>query len=436
PRHGEGTCSGRAAACPRRGTARTGAPWQACHLRRCSRRNSPRAPRRPAAAPSTGPPPPPSRAAAPPRARAALDVPTGIPASRSGRSHPWFSPNFPGASGAPRTGVFPATVYSLYSVVELDERTSTSPDSTKLAAVANRSAWAGFRPGSSARSPRRRASRGSGGGSEFIMTTFPVIVTTAVGFVLIRGYEGLSKGAAEVGRADAGRLAQMRGARARRARRAGPEHNDLPARTLRPCCPVGGGPPCLRVRCSCSCRRRADESELRQLLAEPVGAGRRLHLAQENLLRRHLPAVVLLVGPVARRDHRARDRAAGDRPLPGAVAGDARPGRPARRRGAPARASCHADIGSERHVAAARECLHRRVRIEHHHVFRHLRAHLEAEAGAAGGDGRGAAPPAAATFHETATLLDTQPARLRPGDDETEPALSAEEEIRLQHGHD
>jgi hypothetical protein len=30
----------------------------------------------------------------------------------------------------------------------------------------------------------------------------------------------------------------------------------------------------------------------------------------------------------------------------------------------------HADIVSERHVAAARECLHRRVRIEHQHEFR------------------------------------------------------------------
>src|SRR5262249_23544578 len=82
------------------------------------------------------------------------------------------------------------------------------PDSRKLEAVGGeRFGVAGFRLGSSARSPRRRASRVSGGGSEFILTTFPVIVTTAVGFVLNRDYGDLSKGAAEVGRADAGRLA-------------------------------------------------------------------------------------------------------------------------------------------------------------------------------------------------------------------------------------
>jgi hypothetical protein len=81
-----------------------------------------------------------------------------------------------------------------------------------------------------------------------------------------------------------------------------------------------------------------------------------------------------------------------------------------------------------------RESLHRLVRIEHHHVFRHLRAHLEAEAGATGADGRGGAPASAATG--AATVLATYPAGLRPGDDETEPALATEKETRFQHGQD
>src|SRR4029434_3729392 len=101
--------------------------------------------------------------------------------------------------------------------------------------------------------------------------------------------------------------------------------------------------------------------------------------------------------------------------------------------GGPAGPARHADIASERHVAAARECLHRLVRIEHHHVFRHLGAHLETEAGAAGADSRGAAPPGAATLDDTPTLLDTQPARLRPGDDQTQPALPAEDETRFPY---
>src|SRR5262249_27418758 len=124
--------------------------------------------------------------------------------------------------------VFPATVYSLYSVVELDERISTSPHSTKLAAVGRTVPRGRLPPWVFCTITKTPRQPGSGGGSEFVLTTFPVIVTIAVGFVSNRGYEDLSKGAAEVGRANAGRLAQVRGARARRARRG--------TRTQRPPC--------------------------------------------------------------------------------------------------------------------------------------------------------------------------------------------------------
>src|SRR5262249_38366353 len=100
--------------------------------------------------------------------------------------------------------------------------------------------------------------------------------------------------------------------------------------------------------------------------------------------------------------------------------------------GAAARPAPRSDPPPERHVAAAREGFHRRVRIEHHHVFRHLRAHLEAEAGAASGNCRGAAPRRSATLNDTPTLLDTQLARHGSRDDQTEPALPPEQEPRFE----
>ena len=87
PRHGGETCSGRAAACPRRGTARTGAQSTASRLRRCSRISNLRALRRPAVAPSTRPRRPPSPVSAPPRASAARHARPGILAVRSGMTH-------------------------------------------------------------------------------------------------------------------------------------------------------------------------------------------------------------------------------------------------------------------------------------------------------------------------------------------------------------
>src|SRR5215831_12950743 len=100
PRHGGGTCSGRASACPRRGKARTDAPSTAHRPRRCSRMNNLPARRRPAVAPSAGPRRPPSPVSAQLRASAARHARPGTPAFRSGMSLPLSSPHVVGISFA------------------------------------------------------------------------------------------------------------------------------------------------------------------------------------------------------------------------------------------------------------------------------------------------------------------------------------------------